>query len=629
MDVLPTAFTFVGVFTAVACSPNEWSSCGREAHSVAIKTGNCVDVFVGSSMVNMYCKLGLVSDARKVFDRMPKRNSVSWSSMISGYAVEKRGLEAFELFKSMVEGGNCPNEFVVTSVVSAVSLAEFLRMGQQVHGLVIKNGLLSFVTVENSLVTLYSKCESVDEAALMFVSSGDKTAITWSAMVTGYAQNGKWDKALKLFSRMQSEGILPNEFTFVGVLNACSDVATLSEGKQIHAYLVKLGFELQMYIKSALVDMYAKCSNVEDARKGFDQLNNACESDTVLWTTIIGGYVKNGQEEEALDLFVRMQKRGILPNNLTIATVLRACSSLAALEQGKQIHGLALKYGFGLGIPLGSALSTMYAKSGDLEDCSLVFRRMPQRDVIAWNSVISGFSQNGCGMEALDLFEEMKQEGTEPDSVTFINLLFACSHMGLVDRGWSYFRSMYNDYDLVPKIEHYACMVDILSRAGLLEEAKNFVQSVPIDHGTCLWRIVLGACRRPQYFDIGAYAGERLMELGTTDSSAYTLLSNIYAASRRWDDVERVRRMMKLHGVNKDPGCSWLELQKRVHVFVAGEHLHPEIKDIYAQVRRLILHMKDEGYRPTPWLQSHDYLQLDMESNTEKELPILASNDSF
>ncbi|ONK81866.1 uncharacterized protein A4U43_C01F33670 [Asparagus officinalis] len=620
--LLPNAVTFADVFTVAA----RCSAGGREAHFVALKTGSCDDVFVGSSLLNMYCKLGLVPDARKVFDRMHERNSVTWAAMVSGYAGGRCGVEGFELFRLMVGGDECsPNEFVITSVLSAVSLPEFVQMGIQVHGCVIKNGLASFVAVENSLVTFYSKCECLDDAARVFFSSGDRTPITWSAMVTGYAQNGEPLKALRLFLRMQSEGVRPSEFTFVGVLSACSDMISFVEGKQIHAYLVKLGFELQAYVKSALVDMYAKCGNLDDARKGFEALNEACGVDTVLWTAMIGGYVSNGQEEEALALFVLMQKDCILPNNLTFATAFRACSSLAALEQGKQIHALALKYGFGLGIPLGSALSTMYAKSGNLDDCRLVFRKMPQRDVVAWNSIISGFSQNGFGMEALDLFEEMKLDGVEPDDVTFINLLFACSHMGLVERGWSYFKSMYDEHGLAPKLEHYACMVDILSRAGLLEKAKNFVESVPIDHRTCLWRIVLGACRKPQYFDIGAYAGERLMELGSRDSSAYNLLSNIYAAWRRWDDVERVRRMMKLRGVSKDPGCSWLELHNRVHVFVAGEHLHPEIVHIYTEVKKLVKHMKDESYHPASSLSSQDYLELHIDSSNEEELPLLAS----
>ncbi|XP_008806000.2 pentatricopeptide repeat-containing protein At2g33680 [Phoenix dactylifera] len=622
VHVLPNAFTFAGVFTAASASHAVLA--GREAHCVAIKTANCDDVFLGSSLLNMYCKLGLLSDARMVFDRMLQRNSVSWAAMISGYAVDKHGAEAFKLFRSMLEEGECDtNEFVFTSILSAVSLPGLLEMGQQIHGLAIKNGLSSFLSVENSLITLYAKCERMDEALLMFESSSEKNSITWSAMITGYAQNGDSRKALSLFSQMQSAGIRPSEFTFVGVLNACSDVMALVEGKQAHGFLLKLGFELQVYVKTALVDMYAKCGSSDDARKGFDQLH---EADIALWTSMIGGYVQNGEHEEALALYCGMGREGILPNNLTMASILRACSSLAALEQGKQIHAQTLKYGFNLGIPIGSALSTMYAKCGNLEDCNRVFRRMPERDVVAWNSIISGYSQNGCGNEALNLFEEMKLEGTKPDHVTFINLLSACSHMGLVDRGWSYFRLMHDDYGLVPRVEHYACMVDILSRAGMLEEAKDFVESVPTDHGMCLWRIVLGACRSYRSFGVGAYAGERLMELGSLDSSAYILLSNIYAACRRWDDVERVRRMMRFRGVNKEPGCSWIEIKSRVHAFVVGDLQHPEMKDIHAEVRRLLGHMTDEGYRPASGFPVCDYLESDLGGHqTREELQLIAS----
>ncbi|URE01531.1 PPR repeat [Musa troglodytarum] len=267
----------------------------------------------------------------------------------------------------------------------------------------------------------------------------------------------------------------------------------------------------------------------------------------------------------------------------------------------------------------------MYAKCGNLEDCSLVFKRMRQRDVVAWNSIISGFSQNGCGIDALNLFEEMKKEGTEPDHVTFVNVLSSCSHVGLVERGWSYLRSMLNDYGLVPLIEHYACMVDILSRAGLFKEAKDFIESVPINHGTCLWRIVLGACHNYRNFDIGAYAGERVMELGSQDSSAYILLANIYAAWSRWDDVERIRGLMRLRGVDKDPGCSWVELYNTVHVFVARELQHPEIEDIYAELRRLIKNMKDEGYRPASRSPCHDYLESEIKFQTEEASQLMAS----
>ncbi|XP_068643763.1 pentatricopeptide repeat-containing protein At2g33680-like [Aristolochia californica] len=593
--VLPNPFTFAGVFTAVAHLSEELR--GREAHSLAIKSGNISDVFVGSSLLNMYCKLDLLFEARQLFDRMPERNSVTWAAMISGYATERCERETLELFELMLKEEVSVNEFVFTSVLSAFVLPSFEDHGKLIHAFVIKTGYVAFLAVGNALVTMYAKCGSLDASMQMFESLSEKNSITWSAIITGHAQNDKSEGALRLFSTMHGARVKPSEFTLVGVLNACSNMMALSEGKQIHDYLLKLGYVSQIFIRSALVDMYAKCESVNDARKEFDQLQ---EPDIVLWSSMIGGYVQNGQNEEALTLYGRMEVEHLLPNELTMASVLRACSNLAALEQGKQVHARTIKYGLGLEIPIGSALANMYAKCGSLQDGNLVFRRMPQRDVVSWNSMISGLSQNGHGKEALELFENMKLEGVEPDSVTFVNLLCACSHMGLVERGWSYFMSMRDDYNMVSKVEHHACMVDLLSRAGMLQKAKEFIESCPVDHVMCLWRILLGACKNVHNYDIGAYAGERLMDLGSQESSSYVLLSSIYASQGKCEDVERVRRMMRLRGVSKEPGCSWIELKDGVHVFVAGDLSHPQIKETCAEVKRIMKHMKDESYRP-PW----------------------------
>lgn len=592
-NTTPNGHTFAGVFTAAS---NLLDFCGgQQAHTVAIKTASFYDVFVGSSLLNMYCKTGLVSDARKLFDRMPERNPVSWATMISGYATQELAEEALKLFKSMRRESESENEFVFTSVLSALTIPEFVDIGKQVHSLATKNGLLSIISVGNALVTMYAKCGSLDDALKTFYLSGNKNSITWSAMITGYAQSGDSYKALKLFHNMHHSGIVPSEFTLVGVINACSDLGTIIEGKQMHSYSLKLGYESHMYVLTALVDMYAKCGNIADARKGFDCLQ---QPDIVLWTSIITGYAQNGDSEGALNLYCRMQMEGIIPNELTMASVLRACSSLAALDQGMQIHGRIIKYGFSLEVPIGSALSAMYAKCGSLDDGYLVFRRMPTRDVISWNAMISGLSQNGHGNKALQLFEEMCLEGTKPDHVTFVNLLSACSHMGLVERGWNYFKMMFDKFGIVPTVEHYACMVDILSRAGKLNEAKEFIESAKIDHGLCLWRILLGACRNYRNYDLGANAGEKLMELGSPESSAYVLLSSIYTALGKWEDVERVRRMMKVRGVTKEPGCSWIELKSLVHVFVVGDQMHPQIDEIRSELRLLTKLMKDEGYRP-------------------------------
>ncbi|KAJ3677673.1 hypothetical protein LUZ60_003397 [Juncus effusus] len=408
----------------------------------------------------------------------------------------------------------------------------------------------------------------MDDALNMFNASNNKNSITWSAMISGCAQNGESKKALDLFSQMHFSGIGSNEFTFVGALNACSDETSLLEGKQVHAYFLKQGYQNQVYVKSALLDTYAKCGCINDAQKAFDEMKS---KDIVLWTTIISVFVQNGEHEKALTLYLRMKREGIFPNKLTISTVLRACSNLAAFEQGKQLHAHAIKFGCNLGPPIGSALSTMYAKCGNLADCTLVFRKIPEKDIIAWNSIISAFSQNGRGKEALKLFDEMILEGTKPDNITFVNVLSACSHMGLVDKGWKYFHSMVDEYNLTPEIEHYACMVDILSRAGKLKEAKDFIEKIPINHGMCLWRIVLGACRDEKYYNIG-----------------------VYAVQKRWQDVERVRRVMRERGVGKDPACSWLEMNSKMHVFVKGELRHCEMERIRAELARLSQHIRSD-----------------------------------
>ncbi|GLT94482.1 hypothetical protein SLE2022_122200 [Rubroshorea leprosula] len=593
-NALPNAHTFAGIFTAASNVSDAFS--GQQAHALAIKTDSFDDVFVGSSLLNMYCKAGLLVEGRKLFDRMPERNSVSWATMISGYAMQRSSREAVELFELLHHEEEKENEYILTSVLSALADPQCIDTGRQIHCLVFKNGLLAFVSIENALITMYTKCGSVDDALQTFKLSGDKNSITWSAMITGYAQSGDSLKALKLFSTMQFTGMTPSEFTLVGVLNACADVGAVEQGKQVHDYLLKLGYESQIYIMTALVDMYAKCGSTVDARKGFDYVKHP---DMILWTSMIGGCVQNGENEEALSLYARMQIEGIMPNELTMASVMKACSSLAALEQGRQIHARTVKHGFGLEVPIGSALSTMYAKCGSLEDGNFVFRRMPEKDVVSWNAMISGLSQNGRGCEALELFEEMLNEGTKPDYVTFVNVLSACSHIGLVDRGLIYFEMMSSTFGIAPKVEHYACMVDLLSRAGKLNEAKEFIESAKIDHGMCLWRILLSACQNHRNYELGAYAGEKLMELGSQESSAYVLLSSIYTALGRLEDVERVRRMMRLRGVYKEPGCSWIELKGGVHVFVVGDQMHPEIKEIREDLRMLYKQMKDEGYRPS------------------------------
>ncbi|WOH02541.1 hypothetical protein DCAR_0521930 [Daucus carota subsp. sativus] len=592
VGLVPDGHTFPGVCNA-ACNLLDLF-VGQQVHSVAMKIGYCYDVFVGSSLVNMYCKLGVVCDARVVFDRMIERNSVTWASMISGYAMERFVFGALGVFKMMMwEDVGGVNEFVFTSVLSALTSCDDVFVGKQLHCLVVKLGYSLVSSVGNALVTMYVKCGILKDAFMSFELVRDKNSITWTAIITGLVQSGDSEQALSLFSKMQFFKVEFNESTLVAVLNVCSDSGGLELGKQVHGFLVKSGYESKIHLMTTLVGMYAKCCCVGDARKVFDYLQ---EPDIVLWTSMIGGYIEAEENEYAIDLYCKMQIESVMPNELTMARVLKACSNLVCLDQGKQIHAHTIKFGFGLEVPIGSALLMMYAKCGSLNDGNLVFRRMPNKDVVSWNSMISGLSQNGHGHEALNLFQEMLLENTTPDSVTFVHILNACSHKGLVDGGWFYFKMMSDEYNITPRVEHFSCMVDILTRAGKLYEAKELIETITFDHGLHLWRILLSACRNYRDYELGVYAGEKLMELGSGESSTYVLLSGIYEVLGRREDVERVRKMMKLRGVSKLPGCSWIELKNQIHVFVVGDQLHSKIDHIRVELQALTKQMKDEGY---------------------------------
>ncbi|KAG2327853.1 hypothetical protein Bca52824_010581 [Brassica carinata] len=579
--IKPSEYTIVGVLNA--CSDICYVEEGKQLHSFLLKLGFENHLFATTALVDMYAKAGCLEDARKGFNCLQERDVALWTSIISGYVQNSDNEEALLLYCGMKTEGIIPNEPTMASVLKACSSLATLELGKQVHGHTIKHGFSLEVPIGSAL---YNACK-------MFDSSDDRNSITWSAMVTGYSQNGESVEAVKLFSRMFSAGIKPSEYTIVGVLNACSDICYVEEGKQLHSFLLKLGFENHLFATTALVDMYAKAGCLEDARKGFNCLQ---ERDVALWTSIISGYVQNSDNEEALLLYCGMKTEGIIPNEPTMASVLKACSSLATLELGKQVHGHTIKHGFSLEVPIGSALSTMYSKCGSLEDGSLVFQRTPNKDVVSWNAMISGLSHNGRGEEALELFEEMLAVGTEPDDVTFVNVISACSHKGFVERGWSYFNKMSDQFGIVPKVDHYACMVDLLSRAGQLKEAKEFIESASIDHGICLWRILLSACKNHGSCELGAYAGEKLMALGSRESSTYVLLSSIYTALGRMRDVERVWGLMRANGVSKDVGCSWITVEKQCHTFVVGDTMHPRVEEIKVLVNFVSRRMMEEGF---------------------------------
>eukprot|EP01018_Ginkgo_biloba_P012913 Gb_21937 [translate_table: standard] len=625
------------------CIKKKALSQGRVLHTHMNEIGFMPDVFLGNTLANMYAKCGSLVDARRVFDKMPKRDVVSWTAMIASYSSHGYAEEALTLFNQMQQAGIQPNQFTFTSVLPACAKLAALGKGMELHEEIIRSGFHSHVFVANALIDMYAKCgrirssrnlfdkmhqrdvvswnammagylhnRDVDEALKVFQEMPERNVVSWTAMIAGYVQHGQDVEALQLFRQMQEAGVRPKPNTFVSLLPACAKLVNLENGMELHEEIIRSGFQSHVSVANALIDMYAKCGGIDNARKLFDKMQQRDvvswtvmiagyaqnedmeeaqklfqempEKNAVSWTAIIAGYVQNGQGVNALHLFQQMQLQGVKPTPSTFARVLSACADLAALEQGMEIHEDIIKNGLQSELFVENALIDMYAKCGSIETAREVFDKMHQRDVISWTAMIGGYAMHGCGNEALKLFEQMQHSGMNPDQITLVCILSACCHAGLVEEGCHYFDCMSQYYQITPSIKHYVCMVDILGRAGHLDEALDIINKMPMEPGVSVWSCLLGACRMHNNIELGEHVAEQLFELDPQNSAPFVLLSNIYAAAGRWEDSENVWRMMKDRRIKKMPGCSWIEVNKQVHAFLVGDMSHPQTQKIYAKL---------------------------------------------
>eukprot|EP01018_Ginkgo_biloba_P004259 Gb_29466 [translate_table: standard] len=576
---------------------------GKRVHLHIVQTGFEPDIFLWNKLVILYTKCGSLLDAIQVFKEMPERDVVSWTAIIAGYAQHGHGEKALQVFYQMQLSGIKPNRVTFVSTLGACTRLAVLENGKDVHARIIKSALESDIVLGNALIDMYAKCGSMESACHMFDKMVQRDLVSWTSMITGYAQLGQGEKALKLFYQMQRSEIKPNQFTFASVLRACASVEALERGKQIHANIYRSGFESDAVLANALIDLYAKCGHMEKAQRLFDKMS---QINVVSWTAMLVGYAQHGHCEKALVLFDKMRQAGVQPDQFTFATVIRSCAGLPALQQGKQIHAHIIKSGNESDFILQNALIDLYAKSGIMENAHQVFDSMSQRDVISWTAIIVGYGKHGHAAQAIRFFELMNHADVKPNLVTFIGVLSACSHAGLVDEGRYYFDSMIQDHFITPTVDHYACMVDLFGRAGRLNEAYDFISKMPIKPNAVVWGALLGACRVHVNMELGQYAANHLYELEPEDAGTYVALSNIYAAAGRWEDAGKVRKMMKDRGVTKEPGCSWIEVNNKVHVFFLGDTSHSRTKEIYAMLERLAGQMKEAGYVPGTNLVLHD-----------------------
>jgi pentatricopeptide repeat protein len=577
------------------CGNVSFSEQGKQVHAYIIKSGHESNVFMISAILDMYAKCGRMDYSQQLFDEVPEQGEVLWNSLITGYAQNGHGEETLKHFFQMQWAGLKANHFTFGSVLKACSSVANPEHGKRIHSFIIKTGFESDILVGSAIVDMYAKCGVTEDARTMFYKMPERNVVTWNTIIAGFCQVVDAEEALNYFCEMQQTGIKPNHFTVSSVLRACTSIASLDYGRQVHAHIIKNSSDIDEFVGSSLVDMYAKCGAIDDACKWFEKMPKC---DIVSWNTMVAGYAQNGLGEEASRLFHKVLTAGIKPDQSTFTSILSVSASIAALDQGKQVHAYTIKVGFEPWVVVGNALVGMYAKCGSIDEACNVFEEMPERDMISWTTLISGYAQHGCGKEALQIFEQMQDKGIKPNDITFVAVLSACSHVGLVDEGCHYFNSMTKDHGIAPRLDHYACVVDLLGRAGLLNEAENFIKKMKLKADAVMWRALLSACKIHGNVDIGQRAAEHILELEPHDASTYILLSNMYSLAGKWDDATRIRNMMKIEGVKKEPGLSWIEVSNAVHSFAVRDTSHPQTASIYAKLERLLKQMKEAGYVP-------------------------------
>uniref|UniRef100_A0A6V7QXG8 Pentatricopeptide repeat-containing protein n=1 Tax=Ananas comosus var. bracteatus TaxID=296719 RepID=A0A6V7QXG8_ANACO len=494
---------------------------------------------------------------------------------------------------------------------------------QQSHSYLLKSGTLPFQS--SQLVQSYCNSGAFTLAHQLFDEIPNWDLISATAIITTFAHHNRHSDAVSLFSRTLSSNLKPNEFTFGTTMHSATGLRDPNIGRQIHSSVIKLGFHSNVFVASSLVNHYAKLGTIQEAQLAF---HDTPEPNVVTYTALISGYLKNekfgealalfrdmpernvvswnatiggcsqvGLNEDSVNLFVEMCREGVLPDKSTFPCVFTAAANIAALGMGKSLHASAIKFlGNKLDVYVGNSLISFYAKCGSLEDSVLAFNKHNGKNIVSWNAVVCGFAQNGRGEEALEFYKKMRDLGLKPNGVTLLGLLFGCNHSGLVDDGYAFFKLAKIEQPEILRAEHYACIVDLLSRAGRFNEARKFLQDLPFEPGIGFWKSLIGGSQIHGKKELAEAVAQCIQILDPKDISSYVLLSNIYSAAGSWDNVSIVRREIKEKGMKRIPGCSWIEIQNKVHVFFSADCSHPQSDEIYTTLEACLHYRKEDTY---------------------------------
>lgn len=589
---IPDQFTFGSVIKA--CASLADADLGGQLHAQVIKSEFGSHVIAQNALIAMYTKFGRINEACNVFSGIKQRDLISWSSMIAAFSKLGYELEALSCFKEMISQGTYhPNEFIFGSIFSACGSVGQPEYGRQIHGMSMKYGYERDAFAGCSLTDMYAKCGFWDSAKTAFHLIENPDVVSWNAIIAGFAYGGDANEAMLIFSRMRHLGLPADDITVRSLLCGFTDPFTLSQGKQVHSYIIKIGLNLDLPVCNTLLTMYTNCSDYIDAYKIFNEIQG--NADIVSWNAIITMCMHQHQVAEVFSLFRMMLLIHGRPDYITLASVLVACGKVVSLGMGDQVYCCAMKNGLDLDTVVMNGLIDMYVKCGSIERARKLFDSMSSMDVISWSSLIVGYAQFGYGEEALNLFRRMKAQGIEPNQVTLVGVLTACSHVGLVEEGMQLFKSMEQEHGVIPTREHFSCVVDLLARSGRIHESEAFIDQMELfKPDIVMWKTLLAACKNRGNIEVGKRVAENILKIDPSNSAAHVLLCSIYASAGDWKDVASLRSMMREKGVKKVPGQSWIEVEDRFHVFSAKDGLHPERDKIYRMLEEL-------------WLQTLDY----------------------
>lgn len=560
-----------------ACALGRNVCFGELLHVFSVKSGLITSVFVSSSLVDMYMKVGKIEQGCRVFENMTTRNIVSWTAVIVGLVHAGNSLKGLLYFSEMWRSKVGFDSHIFAIALKASTDSGLFHYGKSIHTQTIKQGFIENSFVINTLGTMYNKCGKPAYVMRLFGKMRMPDVVSWTNLIATYVQKGESEHALEAFKRMRKSDVNPNEYTFAAVVSACANLAITELGEQIHGHILRLGFLDAVSVANSIITFYSKCGLLSAASLVFHGMTI---KDIISWSTIISVYSQGGHAKEAFNYLSWMRREGSKPNEFALSSVLSVCGSMALLEQGKQVHAHAFCIGLDHEVMVHSALINMYSRCGSLKEASKVFSGIAINDIVSWTAMINGYAEHGYGQEAICLFENISSVGLRPDYVTFIGVLTACNHAGLVDLGFYYFMLMTNEYRINPSKEHYGCMIDLLCRAGRLSEAEDMIRSMPFHGDDVVWSTLLRACWNHGDVNRGKWAAEQILCLDPNSAGTHITLANIYASREKWKEAAYTRKLMKSRGVIKERGWSWVNVNAQLNAFVAGDQSHPQREHI-------------------------------------------------